>query len=204
MKSQRTDSVSQSWFRSANCDARHGAALLGVLLLLLVIMATGERGRDTLGYERGALSHFQWWRLFSGHLVHLNWRHALLNCAGLIVLWALFAREFVPRRWLWIVSIAALCIDLGLWFGYPAVDWYLGASGVLHGVWAAGAYGAWRRGDAMGAVLMLLLLIKLAYEQYSGQSVFIGDIPVLTAAHWLGALGGLAAALMPRSAAKPL
>jgi hypothetical protein len=57
-------------------------------------MATGERGRDALGYERDALSHFQWWRLFSAHLVHLNWRHALLNCAGLVVLWALFAREF--------------------------------------------------------------------------------------------------------------
>jgi rhomboid family GlyGly-CTERM serine protease len=204
MNYQRTDSTSQSWFRSANCDARHGAALLGVLGLLLIIMATGERGRDALGYQREALSHFQWWRLFSAHLVHLNWRHALLNCAGLILLWALFAREFAPSRWLWIVSSAALCIDLGLWFRYPAVDWYLGASGVLHGVWAAGAYALWRRGDVLGAVLMGLLLIKLAYEQYSGQSIFIGDIPVLTAAHWLGALGGLAAALMPRAQGKPL
>lgn len=160
--------------------------------------------RDTLAYERNALSHYQGWRLFSAHLVHLNWRHALLNCTGLVILWALFARAFTPSRWLWIVSAAALSIDLGLWFRYPAVDWYLGASGVLHGVWAAGAYGAWRRGDAMGAVLMALLLIKLAYEQYSGLSVFIGDIPVLTAAHWLGALGGLAAAVMLRTAAKSL
>jgi rhomboid family GlyGly-CTERM serine protease len=204
MKSQRTDNASQSWFQSANCDSGYGAALLGVLALMLSVMLTGERGRDALGYERDALSHFQWWRLFSAHLVHLNWRHALFNCAGLVVLWALFAREFRPGRWLWIVSLAALCIDLGLWYRYPAVQWYLGASGVLHGVWAAGAYATWRRGDAMGIALTVLLIIKLSYEQYSGQSIFIGNIAVVTAAHWLGALGGLAAALMPPGAAKSL
>jgi rhomboid family GlyGly-CTERM serine protease len=205
MKPQRTDSASQSWFQSANCDSRYGAALLGVLALVLLIAATGERGRGALGYEREALSHLQWWRLFSAHLVHLNWQHALLNCAGLIVLWALFAREFAPARWLWIVSMAALCIDLGLWFRYPAVQWYLGASGVLHGVWAAGAYAAWRRADLMGIALMVLLIIKLGYEQHAGQSVFIGNIPVVLAAHGLGALGGLVAALLlPRTAAKSL
>src|ERR1700676_4703532 len=105
MNSDRTDASAQSWFRSANCDARYGAALLASVLLVLPLGVTGEGGRDHLQYERSALAQYQWWRLISAHLVHLGWQHALLNCAGLTLLWMLFAREFSPRRWLWIAAV---------------------------------------------------------------------------------------------------
>jgi rhomboid family GlyGly-CTERM serine protease len=203
MKVTSSDSLSQSWFRSANCDDRYGAALLAAVLLLLGLGATGEWGRQTLDYDRGALANFQWWRLLSAHLVHLSWEHVLLNCGGLILLWALFAREYSPRRWLWIIAAAMLAIDGGLWFLRPTVDWYLGASGVLHGVLAAGAYALYRRGETMGAVLLLLLVVKLVYEQQSGGSLFAGDLPLVPDAHVLGALGGLFAAFLPRSRVQP-
>jgi rhomboid family GlyGly-CTERM serine protease len=199
-----TDSRTQSWFRSANCDARHGAALLIVLGSILALAALGDWGRQALSYDRDALAHYQWWRTVSAHLVHLSWRHTLLNCAGLVVLWALFAREFTPRRWLWILALAALSIDLGLWFLHPDVVWYVGASGVLHGAWSAGACAAYRRGDGMGALILLLLAVKLVYEQQSGLSVFEGDLPLEPAAHLLGALGGLMGAVVPRPVVKPL
>jgi|SRR5579862_1552777 len=198
MKVVRSDNLSQSWFRSANCDARYGAALLATLLLLLALGATGQTGREMLRYERGALANFQWWRLVSAHLVHLSWEHLLLNCAGLVLLWALFAREYSPRRWLWIITASVVVIDAGLWFFRPGVDWYLGASGVLHGVLAAGAFALYRRGEAMGAVLLLLLMVKLVYEQQAGSSLFAGDLPLVPDAHVLGVLGGLTAAFLPR------
>jgi rhomboid family GlyGly-CTERM serine protease len=204
MHTVRSDSSSQSWFRSANCDARYGAALIGVVALLLALSAGGGRVREHLQYERDALAHFQLWRLISAHLVHLGWRHALLNCGGLTALWMLFAREFSPRRWLWIVLLAAATIDAGLWFLRPAVDWYVGASGVLHGTWAAGACAMYRRGEAVGAGLLLLLIVKLVYEQQSGASLFDGDLPLVPAAHLFGALGGLIGAVLPRAATKPL
>jgi len=204
MNTVGSDSSSQSWFRSANCDARYGAALIGAVLLLLALSATGSWGREHLQYQRAALAHYQGWRLISAHLVHLGWRHTLLNCGGLVVLWVLFAREFPARRWLWIVLLATAAIDAGLWFLHPAVEWYLGASGVLHGIWAAGACAMYRRGEALGAGLLLLLIVKLAYEQQSGASLFEGDLPLVSAAHQFGALGGLIGAVLPRAATKPL
>jgi rhomboid family GlyGly-CTERM serine protease len=204
MKTLRTDSSAQSWFRSANCDAGYGAALLAVLVLILALSASGDAGRDSLQYERGALARDQWWRLISAHLVHLSWQHALLNCAGLTLLWMLFAREHSPRRWLWILLAATAAIDAGLWFLRPTVEWYVGASGVLHGAWAAGACAMYRRGDGLGAALLLLLIVKLVYEQQSGASLFAGDLPLVPAAHLFGTLGGLIAALLPRAAPKPL
>jgi rhomboid family GlyGly-CTERM serine protease len=204
MKPTRTDSSSQSWFRSANCDARYGAALLGVLGLLAALAAIGEPARAALDYDRDALAHYQLWRLLTAHLVHLGWRHAMLNGAGVIVLWALFAREFTPARWVWIGLLAALSIDLSLWLRHPEILWYLGASGVLHGVWAAGACAVYRRADSLGAALLLLLLVKLIYEQQSGDSLFDRDLRLAPAAHLAGALGGLIGAVLPRLEAKSL
>src|ERR1019366_8017008 len=119
MKTIRTDGASQSWLRSANCDARYGAALLAALGMILGLCASGESGREALRYQRAALAHGQWWRLLIAH--------ALLNSAGLVLLWMLFAREFSARRWAWILLTSSAAIDAGLWFLRPAVDWYLGA-----------------------------------------------------------------------------
>src|ERR1700759_731524 len=106
MSTPETDSAARSWFRSANCDARYGAGLLGILGLLVALAATGEPARVMLGYDRDALAHFQYWRLLTAHLVHLDWPHTVLNGAGVAVLWALFAREFAPTRWLWVLFAA--------------------------------------------------------------------------------------------------
>jgi len=204
MTTGRTDSSAHSWFRSANCDGRYGAALLLGELLLLLPCILGSWGSEALEYQREALLRYQWWRLLSAHLVHLGWQHALLNGVGLALLWMLFAREFEPRRWLWILLLAAASIDAGLWWLRPAVDWYLGASGVLHGAWAAGACAMYRRGDGFGAALLLLLIAKLIYEQQSGSSLFEGGLPLVSAAHLFGAFGGLLGAVLPQRPAKPL
>lgn len=202
MKVFKSDSPPTAWFRSANCDAGYGAALLALVALLLGLAATGEWGRGALRYERAALADYQWWRLLSAHLVHLGWRHALLNTLGVVLLWSLFARDFSPRRWLWIVVLSVAAIDAGLWFLRPAVQWYLGASGVLHGVLAAGACAMYRRGEGLGAALLLLLVIKLIYEQQSGSSLFVGDVPLVADAHLFGTLGGLLGSFVPRPPAK--
>jgi rhomboid family GlyGly-CTERM serine protease len=204
MKSRTSDSPSQSLFRSANCDARYGAALLAILALILALAALGSGARNALQYERLAVAHGQWWRLVGAHLVHLGWEHALLNGAGLALLWVLFAREFTPRRWLWILFCSTAAIDAGLWFLRPTVEWYLGASGVLHGVLAAGACALYRRGDGVGAALMLALIVRLVYEQQSGRSLLMGDLPLLADAHLFGVLGGLIGAFVPRPAAEPV
>jgi|SRR5579871_2692421 len=194
----RSDNRFQAWFRSANCDAGYGLALLGLVSLVLGLVLSGDAGRLALRYDRLGLAEHQWWRLVSAHLVHSGWQHALLNAAALVLLWCLFARAFSPRRWLWIMVLSVTMIDAGLWFLRPAVQWYLGASGVLHAVLAAGACAMYRRGQEMGAVLLLLLVVKLLYEQQTGQSLLLHGLPLVADAHLFGALGGLIGAFLPR------
>jgi rhomboid family GlyGly-CTERM serine protease len=180
--------------KSLNCDGRRGLALLAVSALLILPTLAGERARSLLRYDRAALAGGQWWRLASAHVVHLDVRHALLNSLGLALMWALFARDYSFRAWLTIVLGAMAAIDAGLWFADSTVLWYVGSSGVLHGVMAAGSVAHVRAGERDGWILMALLVLKIAYEQFFGALPLSGSNPVLVDAHLYGVLGGAAVA----------
>ena len=186
--------------QSLNCDGRMGLALLCACALLLLPALAGEAGRLALRYDRDGLAAGQLWRLLTGHLVHLGPRHALVNVLGLILMWALFARDYAPRQWLAILAAAILAIDAGLWLWDSTVTWYVGSSGVLHGIMAAGTLAHLRRGEADGWLLALFLAGKLLYEHFYGALPFSGSA-VVVEAHLYGVLGGGAAAavLKPRA-----
>jgi len=188
--------------QSLNCDGRLGLALLTACALLLLPTLAGEAGRGLLRYDRVGLAAGQWWRLLTAHVVHLDIRHALLNGLGLALMWALFARDYSPRQWLPIVLGAMAAIDAGLWLCDSTLLWYVGSSGALHGVMAAGAVAHIRRGERDGWVLAGLLAVKLAYEAWLGALPFSGSGAVVVSAHLYGVVGGatVAAFLKPHPA----
>jgi rhomboid family GlyGly-CTERM serine protease len=190
---------------SVNGDGRRGLGLLALLGTLLALAATGEWGRARLRYERAPIASGEWWRLATAHLVHLDLRHALLNCAGAALMWALFARDFAARAWLLVLLASAAAIDAGLWWWRPQIEWYVGASGVLHGVMAAGAIAHLRRRERDGALLLAFLVGKLAWEQWRGALPLSGaGVPVVIDAHLYGALAGALCALLLRPRPEPL
>lgn len=180
---------------SLNSDGRLGLALLGVCLGLLLPTLWGEAGRLALRYDREALGQGQLWRLLTAHWVHLGLRHALINILGFALMWALFVRDYSARQWLLIVFAALAAIDAGLWLWDSTVRWYVGSSGVLHGILAAGTVANLKRREAQGLLLAALLAGKLLYEQRLGPLPFSGTSEVVVDAHLFGVLGGAAAAL---------
>jgi rhomboid family GlyGly-CTERM serine protease len=188
---------------SLNCDGRSGLVLLLTCATLLALTATGEAGRQLLEYARGALAAGQWWRLVTAHLVHLDLRHAVLNCAGLALMWALFARDYTGRQWLAILAGAAAAIDAGLWLWSSTVGWYVGSSGVLHGVMAAGTLAHLRRREPDGWLLAAFLVAKLVWEHLVGALPLSGlGAEVVVDAHLYGVAGGLAVAALFRPCAR--
>jgi len=189
---------------SLNCDGKWGLALLGCLALLAALACFGPAGILALRYERAAIAHGEWWRLVTGHWVHLGARHLLADAAGLVLLWMLYARELSPRAWLLVLACTTAAIDAGLWWGEPSLQWYVGISGLLHGAWAAGAaVGAFRR-PMQGWIMLAALAIKLGLEQRTGASLLVSGFPVVTMAHVYGAVGGLLAVAALVLARKPL
>jgi rhomboid family GlyGly-CTERM serine protease len=187
--------------KSLNCDGKLGLGLLVACAVLILPEIGGESARELLRYDRTGLAAGQWWRLLTGHVVHLDLEHAALNSLGLVLMWALFARDYKPRQWVLIVLTAIMAIDAGLWLRDSTVAWYVGSSGALHGVMAAGTLAHLRRGDLDGWVLGAFIVVKLAFEQHAGPLPFADSgAGVVVDAHLYGSLGGAAAAavLKPR------
>lgn len=192
-----TASSRPALLRSLNGDGRHGLALCIAVAMLLLPLAGGEALTGLLRYTRAGLADGQWWRLLSAHIVHLDARHALLNAAGLALLWALFARSFRPWQWLLAILVILAAVDAGLWFLSPGVHWYVGASALLHGVFACGAIAMIRGGERIGWVAAVIFAAKLAWEQWQGPLPLTGG-PVVTDSHFYGAIGGLVSGLILR------
>ncbi len=153
----------------------------------------GEVGREWLRYDRAAIADGEVWRLVTGHLVHLGPAHFLMNAAGLGLVWFLFAREFDARGWLAILFAVVAGISAGFWFLDPELAWYVGLSGLLHGMLAAGIVAGLpgRRREAV--ILAVLVAAKLVWEQLAGPlpgSEETAGGNVIVNAHLYGTLAG--------------
>jgi len=170
-----------------------------VVLIALTLLFTGETGREWLRFERSGIAAGELWRLLTGHLVHLGVSHTVLNLAGLVLVWFLVGRAFDWKQWLWVMAGSVGAIDLGLWFGAPSLEWYVGLSGLLHGMLGAGiAAGiAARSGEAL--ILAVVVAGKLAWEQFAGPlpgSETTSGGAVIVDAHLYGVIGGTVVAAM--------
>lgn len=167
--------------------------MLVVMLPCLLLAGGGEAARLLLRYDRGAILHGEVWRLVSGNFVHLGAGHLLEDMAGLVLLWLLCGEVLPGWRTPLAVLAGSVAVGLGLLLGDPGVEWYVGISGALDTLWAAGALGFIRRRDRFGWVLMGFLLAKLAYEQLWGPLPFStasSGGTVIVDAHLYGALAG--------------
>lgn len=184
--------------RSLNCDGVYGMGLALAAALLLLPLLGGAALREAWRYQRDAVAAGQWWRLLTCHLVHLDAVHAVLNTVGLALLWALFAREYHLRQWLLAIGASVLAIAMGFWFFSPQLQWYVGASALLHGVFACGCAALIRQRDRIGIIAGVLFIAKLAWEQWHGPLPFERADQVVTISHLYGAIGGAVAGLVLR------
>ena len=171
-----------------------------LITLCAVFEAGGDQVRETLRFDRLAIQEGELWRLFTGHLVHLGWRHWLLNAAGVLLVWLLVGNRLGAMTWLALAVSIALGTSAGLWFLNPSLSWYVGLSGALHGFLVAGLVAALTGGQRslrLEAVLLFAVVVaKLAYEQISGPlpgSEFSAGGRVVVDAHLYGAVAGFMA-----------
>ncbi len=168
-----------------------------VVLVALALMLSGDSGREWLRFDRPGIAAGEVWRLLTGHFVHLGASHTLLNLAGLVLVWILVGRAYVWQQWLWVMAVTMAAIDLGLWFGSPQLEWYVGLSGLLHGMLAAGIVAGLADRSSEAMILAIVVIGKLAWEQFAGPlpgSEATSGGAVIVDAHLYGVLGGTAVA----------
>lgn len=187
-----------------------------VLLALSAALTWWPQGLETWRYDRDAIAAGEYWRLVTGHLVHVGATHFALNLLGVLLVTDLLWNELQARHGFALVIMSVIVIDIGLWYRYPGLDWYAGLSGLLHGLWAGcaltGLRPAVRSGPCNGifvpekflphlinSMALVLLCGKLWIEYQTGpvsEAVALIGAPAVYAAHWYGAMAGAGYALL--------
>ena len=176
-----------------------GTRILPVMLVTIagLLALGGERLRGLLRFDRPAIESGELYRLLTGHFAHLGWSHVLLNSVGIVLCWLLVGHAYTLLQWSFVILTCLVVMDLGFWFLVPGLEWYVGLSGLLHGLLAAGAVEGVRQRSTEQVLLLAILLAKVAYETIAGPlpgSESASGGPVVTEAHLYGTVGGLLAA----------
>lgn len=153
-------------------------------------------------YQRDAVRAGQWWRLVTAMWVHLDAWHWLADGMAAVGLILLLARALRPQAIIGVLVACGVLVQMVL-LNQPAVQWYGGLSGALHGLAAWGglrllqpAAEAGEDGLSrwIGVALCVGVLVKVWLEQ-SWLSPIVYDphwgFGVVRIAHAVGAVSGL-------------
>lgn len=168
-----------------------------LVLMTLCVLASAHAGfRPVLQFDRAAIASGELWRLFSNHLVHADVQHLSLNMAGLVIAWSLVGDQWRPWTWLALLVAIAAGVGAGLWLSVPTLDEYLGASGLLHGLLAAGTVGLWRTWRTGAVAIAVILALKGVVELVHGPLMPAGaHLDTIVEAHLIGSVTGALLAL---------
>jgi rhomboid family GlyGly-CTERM serine protease len=166
-----------------------------IMVLVLLLALGGEGVQLALRYDAPAIAAGQWWRLLSGNFVHLGWWHLFLNEIGLLVLVLLCPERLAWSVWARRVVLIGLGMSAGLYLFVPSVKWYVGMSGLIHGLFLLGlGRQIVERRDLIAAGCLAYLVGKIAWEMLAGVPVSdeaaIGG-KVLVESHLYGSLAAL-------------
>lgn len=169
-----------------------------IAVICITITISGETVSNALRYDALAINNGEIWRLFTAHFVHLTWSHLWLNLAGLLLVFVFFGKCISSTSWLIYISINTLTISLLIYFLNPEIVWYVGLSGVLHGLFIIGGIAdiQYRKWEGIG--FTSIIIAKVIYEQIAGPlpgSEETAGGPVLVDAHFYGVIIGLVLSL---------
>lgn len=183
-----------------------------VLLCALpaVLLEFVPAGGDLLLYDRSAILHGEWWRLWTGHWMHFSTSHLVWNLVVLLGAGAWLER-LQPNRLPGFLLLSAPLISVILLIGEPAMQIYGGLSGLATGAVVLLALTQLSRRHAGGiwwGILLAIVALKFIVEATQVAPLFAGfgasTVRPSILAHAAGAITGLLFFLSPRLASPRL
>jgi rhomboid family GlyGly-CTERM serine protease len=161
------------------------ALTVWITTALAAIMATYSPDYWALDSEK--VMHGEWWRLVTGHLSHVSWRHCLYDTLAFgpaLYLCAVLGNGFSTVI---ITTLLSGCaVSMVVVIAHP-VDVYGGLSGITAGFLSFAILGIIRDNPVSGMILLVGLMIKICIEQ---RGVALSGVTPVWQAHCAGAVAG--------------
>ena len=168
--------------------------IITITAIATILSIVGEKAAISLRYEHGLWQSGEWWRVFSGHFVHLGWTHLLLNLAALWLIAVSFYQHPKPTFLLvTAIALTAMGTSAGLIFFSPEITWYVGLSGMLHGLIVIGAAKNITIYPLSSKFILLGVFLKILWEQLYADNNVIENLiggNIVYDAHLYGAISG--------------
>jgi rhomboid family GlyGly-CTERM serine protease len=167
--------------------------------------------RIALLYDRDAIAAGEYWRIWTGHLVHFGWPHFVVD-AGLLLIVGTFAENRHPIFARVGLLVMPAVISGSMFWLEPDMARYGGLSAVNLGLLLYVAAQGWRRDwtDWFWPAVIAAYIGELAFEYYrggqGGGAIRFDDpgIHVATGAHLAAGAYALAALGIARFRTKPI
>ncbi|HEY8995742.1 MAG TPA: rhombosortase [Lacunisphaera sp.] len=141
--------------------------LLAAATSLIIQLFPGSR--EHLLYDRAAIAGGDWWRIWTGHLVHFGWPHLVVD-AGLLLIVGWIAEKDYPRFMRIALLLMPAFISASMFWLEPGMARYGGLSAFNLGVLLYVAAQGWRRDwtDWFWPAVIAIYIAELIYEYYRG------------------------------------
>jgi rhomboid family GlyGly-CTERM serine protease len=191
---------SKNWLNNNLINKYFGTSSNGyyVLVSLLLMGFLQIIDSQNFRFQQDWVQKAEFWRVVTAHWTHFSWQHLLLNSLGLVLIVAIARPAWSIGRWIVYNLLLAIGISMLLTWFNPELNWYVGYSGVLFGVFLLAAIELFKTERIIALLLGLGVCIKVVLEQTSSATVTTSDfigVPVIIDAHLYGILLALAITL---------
>lgn len=162
-----------------------------------LLIAGAPALQELLIYDRDQILAGEFWRLFTGHFVHLSREHLLWDIAAFAIIGALIEGSEMRGRFGLLCLIAPWLISIGSLLLEPQMYRYAGLSAL--GMAGLVLFALRQNSRLLGVTLLTVAAAKITFELTTSASIFIDtvnpEIRVAPLSHLTGALVGAVFAL---------
>ena len=177
-----------------NNEATKSSFLISAIILIItsiILYTIQSLSLPLLEFNRSAITNGEFWRLLTGNLMHTNHWHLIFNLAGLVMLTHLFKHLMTNIHFVIFRIINAILVSVLIYYFSTSIEYYVGLSGYLHGLFVYGCLIEINKGMKGSWLLLLGVSAKIGYETIYGASNEMSELinaSVATDAHLFGAL----------------
>jgi|TARA_B110000238_G_C16086110_1_gene421663 rhomboid family GlyGly-CTERM serine protease len=168
--------------------------LLAFIVVCIVIMLLPQHVCELLYLHIEHVKDGEYWRVFSAHFTHYSWIHCLSNIVGLFLLIGIFSHNQQRIRLLLAATVICIAISSGLILFSTQLDWYLGFSGVLIGLFAYASIKTSNENTVISTIILIVLSTYVVIKLFEGElisSITLANLKASSYAHAYGFVAGV-------------